>query len=136
MKKVDAAAAEKTRAQMLAMLPKARADAARGADRAAGVIAARRAAFEAYRASLGPAQLSAPGTLSVATSSHGATRVDDPAGRPLVRVDPAYVRRDPARLHLLALSLVPHPTTDPNATWQDASYQALDLAALAALVGE
>lgn len=136
MRKVDAAAAEKTRAQLLASLPKMRADAARQSASGSQAIAQRRAAFDAYRASFTTAQLSAPGTISGATTRERVQRVDDPAGRPLARIDPAYSRRDPKRVHVIAVSVAPQPKTDPEYAWQQASYEALDFDALAALLGE
>jgi hypothetical protein len=134
MKRVDPAGAEKTRARMLASLPKMRADAARQSAAAAEATAKRRAAFDAYRASLTPAQLASQGTISGSTTRAGASRVDDPSGRPLARVDPGYAQRDPRKLHLVVVSVAPQPTTDPDHAWQQASYEALDFGALAALL--
>ncbi|MBX3305937.1 MAG: hypothetical protein KF751_07770 [Nitrospira sp.] len=63
-------------------------------------------------------------------------RVDDPAGKPLARVDPAYTQRDPRRIHVLVVALSPQPKTDPNHVWFKASLEALDYAALGKLLSE
>lgn len=136
MRKVDAAGAEKARAKMLASLPKMRADSARQTAKATETMGRRRAAFDAYRASFTTAQLAAPGTISGTTTRDGVLRVDDPAGKPLARVEPGYARRDPKRIHVLTVGVAPQPKTDPEYAWQQASYEALDYAALAALLGE
>jgi hypothetical protein len=134
MLKLDPVAAEKTRAKMLASLDRMRADAAKQSAAGTEAVAKRRAAFEAYRASLTPAQLAGPGTMSGATTRDGARRVDDPAGKPLARIDPAYAKRDPKRVHVITVSLAPQPKTDPEYAWQQASYEALDFEALAGLL--
>jgi hypothetical protein len=134
MRKIDPVAAEKTRAKMLESLPKMRADAARQSARGNEAVAKRRAAFEAYRASLTPAQLAAPGTISGSTTRDGATRIDDPKGRPLARIDPAFASGNPSRIEVIAVSIAPQPKTDPEYAWQQASYEALDYAALARLL--
>ena len=136
MQKVDPAAAEKTRASLLASLDKMRASAAK--NEAAGVQAMtkQRAAFDAYRASLTPAQLAAPGTMGAATTPDGAVRVDDATGKPLAKIDPTYAQRDPKRLHATVVSIAPQPKTDPEYAWQQASYGALDFGALARLLRE
>ncbi len=135
MKKVNAAEAEKLRAQMLASLPKMRADAERQQGAGAQAIATRRASFDAYRASFTLAQLAAQGYLGSATTADGVTlRVDDAKATPLARIDPAYAARDPSKIHLVTVSLAPQPKTDVDYEWHHASLQALDIAALAALV--
>jgi hypothetical protein len=52
----------------------------------------------------------------------------------LAKVDPGYVRRNPNRIHLIVVGLAPQPKADPEYEWQQASYVALDFAALMALV--
>lgn len=136
MKKADPAAAEKTRANLLASLEKMRASAAKNEAAGAQAVTKQRAAFETYRASLSPAQLAAPGTMSGTTTPEGAVRVDDPGGKPLAKIDPAYARRDPKRLHVIVVSVAPQPTTDPEYAWQQTSYEALDFGALANLLRE
>lgn len=136
MKRIDPAAAEKMRADLLATQQKVRASAAKNDAAATQAMTKRRAAFDAYRASLSPEQLAAPGTMSAATTREGALRADDPAGRPLARIDPTFAQRDPKRLHAIVVSVAPQPTTDPEHAWQQSSYEALDFAALAALLRE
>jgi hypothetical protein len=136
MRKVNAAAAEETRAKMLASLPKLRADRDKQNAAATAAMTTRRTAFDAYRASFTPAQLTGPGTISGSTTRDGVIRVNDPAGKVLARIDPAYARRDPGRVHVIAVSVAPQPKTDPEYAWQQASYEALDFDALAALLKE
>jgi hypothetical protein len=136
MQKVDPGAAAKVRTQLLGSLDKMRADASRQAAAGTGALAKQRSAFDAYRASFTPAQLKAPGTISGATTRDGVVRVDDPAGRPLARIDPGYARRDPDRVHVIAVSLAPQPKTDPEYAWQQASYEAIDFDAVAGLLSK
>jgi len=136
MKRIDPAAAEKMRADLLATQQKVRASAAKNDAAETQPITKQRAAFDAYRASLTPEQLAAPGTMSAATTREGAVRADDPAGRPLARIDPTFAQRDPKRVHAIAVSVAPQPKTDPEYEWQQASYEALDFGALAALLRE
>lgn len=136
MRKVDAAGAEKARAQMLASLQKMRADSARQSASTTQAMTKRRSAFDAYRASFTPAQLSGPGFISGTTTPQGVPRVDDPAGKALAKIDPGYGRRDPKRVHIITVALAPQPKTDPEYAWQQASYEALDFSALAALLAE
>ena len=134
MQKTDPAAAEKMRASLLASLDKTRRAAAQQAEAGTQALARQRAAFDAYRASFGPPQLAAPGTMSGSTTREGVRRVDDPAGRPLARVDPAWAARDLRRVQLIVVSIAPQPRTDPEHAWQQASYEALDFGALARLL--
>ncbi|MGH6622522.1 MAG: hypothetical protein ACREBN_01050, partial [Burkholderiaceae bacterium] len=123
MKRVDPDAAEKTRTNLLASQEKMRASAAKNEAAAKQAITKRRAAFDAYRASLTPEQLAAPGTMSTVTTREGAIRADDPAGKPLAKVDPTFSRRDPKRLHAIVVSVAPQPKSDPEYAWQQASYE-------------
>lgn len=134
MQKADPAAAEKTRAKLLASLEKIRASAAKNDAAGTQAITKRRAAFDAYRASLTPEQLAAPSTMSSATTRDGAVRADDPAGKPLAKIDPTFARRDPKRLHAIVVSVAPQPKTDPEYAWQQASHENLDFGALAGLL--
>lgn len=136
MKKIDPALAEKTRAQMLASLNAIRTSQVRQSAAAEQSIKRQRSAFDAYRASLTPAQLRAPGRIGNAMTRDGVVRVDDPAGMAWARIDPSYALRDPARIHIIVVSLAPQPKTDPEYAWQQASYQALDYAELARLLSE
>lgn len=136
MKRVDPEAAEKTRTNLLASQEKLRASSAKNEAAATQAITKRRAAFDTYRASLTPEQLAAPGTMSAATTREGAIRADDPAGRPLAKVDPVFSRRDPKRLHVFVVSVAPQPKSDPEYAWQQASYEELDFRALAGLLRE
>jgi hypothetical protein len=134
MKSINAAEAEKTRTQMLAALSKMRADSARQSGQAEQWLAQQRRAFDAYRASFTSAQLASPGTLSHLVTRDKVIRVDDPAGKQLARVDPYYAQRDPGRIHLIVVGVGPQPRTAPNHAWHQASLDALDYAALAAVL--
>lgn len=136
MKKINAADAEKTRTQLLASLKKMRVDSTRQSAKAAQWTTQQRNAFDAYRASFTPAQLAMPGTISNSMTPDKVIRVDDPAGKPLAKVDPAYAQRDPQHIHLIVVGLSPQPKTDPNYAWFKASLEALDYAALAKLLSE
>jgi hypothetical protein len=109
VKKVNPVEAEKTRVQMLAALAKIREQSARQNASAAELQAARAKVSEEQRRRF----------------------VKE---TPLAKVDPGYVRRNPNRIHLIVVGLAPQPTTDPEHVWQQASYEALDFAALMALV--
>ena len=63
-------------------------------------------------------------------------RVDDPKGKRLAKVDPAYAQRDPRLIHLIVVGLSPQPKTDPNYPWFNASLEALDYTALGKLLSE
>lgn len=136
MKKINAAEAEKMRTKMLASLKKMRADSTRQSAKAAQWTTQQRNAFDAYRASFTPAQLAMPGTISNSMTPDKVIRIDDPAGKPLAKVDPAYAQRDPRRIHLIVVGLSPQPKTDPNSAWFKASLDALDYAALGKLLSE
>lgn len=136
MKAVDPKLAEKTRAQMLASLPELRARAASQSAAATEATTRQRAAFDAYRASLTVQRLRAPGTISSATTRDGVSRVDDPSGKPLARIDPAFAKREPGRAHVIVVSVAPQPKTDPEYAWQQASFEALDYSALSSLLGD
>jgi hypothetical protein len=134
VRKVNAAEAEKTRTQMLAALEKSRARSAKaGPD---NFLAKQRSAFDAYRASFSPAQLASPGSISHTMLRDGVMRVDDPAGKPLAKLDPRYPMRSSKGIHVIAVSLAPQPKTDPNHAWFHASLEALDVAALEKLLSD
>jgi ElaB/YqjD/DUF883 family membrane-anchored ribosome-binding protein len=109
MKKVNAVEAEKARVQMMAALAKMREQSARQNARAAELEAARAKVLEEQTKKF----------------------VDE---TPLAKVDPGYVRRNPNQIHLIVVGLAPQPKTDPEYEWQQASYEALNFAALMALV--
>jgi len=136
MKKVNATEAEKTRTQLLAALPKMRADRTGQLDKAAQWTTQQRNAFATYRASFTATQLVAPGTISNSMTRDNVIRVDDPEGKPLAKVDPAYAQRDPRRIHVIVVELSPQPKTDPEYEWFNASLEALDYAALGKLLSE
>jgi hypothetical protein len=77
--------------------------------------------------------LRGPATISGELANKAVQRVDDPKGRPIVRVDTARAQRDPVKIKLL---VVPQHSvaTDEDHQWQVASCTALDYAALAALL--
>ena len=136
MKKINAGEAEKMRTQMLASLEKMQAERARQSGQAAQWMTQQRQAFDAYRASFTPAQLAAPGTISHSMTRDNVIRVDDPGGKRLAKVDPAYAQRDPRRIHVIVVGLSPQPKTDPNSAWFKAALEALDYAALGKLLSE
>jgi hypothetical protein len=136
MKKLNAMEAEKTHTQLLASLEKIRAESARQSGKAAQWMTQQRSAFDAYKASFTAAQLAAPGTISHSMTREKVIRVDDPAGKPLAKVDPAYAQRNPRRIHVIVVGLSPQPKTDPNSAWFKASLEALDYAALGKLLSE
>ena len=135
MKKVNVTEAEKTRTQLLASVSKMRADRTRQSDKAEQWTTQQRKAFDTYRASFTAAQLAAPGTISH-SMTRDVIRVDDPEGKPLAKVDPAYAQRDPRRIHMIVVGLSPQPKTDPEYEWFNASLAALDYAALGKLLSE
>jgi RNA-binding protein YhbY len=136
MKKINAEEAEKMRTQMLASLKTMRAKSARQSVQAAQWMTQERQAFDAYRASFTRAQLAMPGTISNSMTRDKVIRVDDPEGKRLAKVDPAYAQRDPRHIHLIVVGLSPQPKTDPNYAWFKASLEALGYAALAKLLSE
>jgi hypothetical protein len=134
MKKMDPAGAEKMRVKMERDLEKVRADEARAYAQSNNAIASTRAEFDEYRASFSAAQLREPATISGQTYRKVVPRVDDPKGRALVRINPADAQRDPSRIRLLVIPQY-SVATDEDHQWQVASRNALDYAALAALLG-
>jgi hypothetical protein len=133
MKKVNPAAAEDMRVRMERDIAKMRADEARVHAKSNDAVAGTRAEFDAYRASFSAAQLREPATISGAVYRKTVMRVDDPKGRPMVRVNTAVAQRDPGRIKLF---VIPQNSvaTDEDHQWQVASRNALDYAALAALL--
>jgi hypothetical protein len=135
MKKMDPAGAEKMRVRMERDIERMRADEARVHSQSNDAVAQTRAEFDAYRASFPTAQLREPATISGTTFRKVVMRVDDPKGRPIVRVDKARAQRDPNRIRLLVIPQY-SVATDEDHQWQVASRNALDYAALAALLNE
>jgi len=133
MKKVNPAAAEDLRVRMERDIAKMRADEARVHAKSNDAVAGTRAEFDAYRASFSAAQLREQSTISGAVYRKTVMRVDDPKGRPIVRVDAAAAERDPGRIKLLVIPQN-NVATDEDHQWQVASRNALDYAALAALL--
>jgi hypothetical protein len=133
MKKVNPAAAEDMRVRMERDLAKMRADEARVHAKSNDAVAGTRAEFDAYRASFSDAQLREQATISGATYRKTVMRVDDPKGRPIVRVNTAVAQRDPGRIKLFVIPQY-SVATDEDHQWQVASRNALDYAALAALL--
>jgi hypothetical protein len=113
-----------------------RAAGARQSGKAEQWMTQQRSAFDAYRTSFTAAQLAAPGTISNSMTRDNVIRVDDPAGKPLAKVDPAYAQRDPQHIHVIVVGLSPQPKTDPNSAWFKASLEALDYTALGKLLSE
>jgi hypothetical protein len=117
MKKVNPAAAEDMRVRMERDIAKMRADEARVHAKSNDAVASTRAEFDAYRASFSAAQLREPATISGAVYRKTVMRVDDPKGRPMVRVNTAVAERDPGRIKLL---VIPQNSvaTDEDHQWQ------------------
>lgn len=89
-----------------------------------------------YRASFSARQLQGPASPNGRRPS-GITRVDDQSGRALVKVDPAYRRLDPNRVHLIFVARTVGPAADPvpgRHSWMQRAVDRLDYAALAALL--
>jgi hypothetical protein len=133
MKKVNPAAAEDMRVRMERDIAKMRADEAHVHAKSNDAVAGARAEFDAYRASFSAAQLREPATISAATYRKTVMRVDDPKGRPIVQINAALAQRDPGRIKLLVIPQY-SVATDEDHVWQVASRNALDYAALAALL--
>lgn len=124
------------RRQMLTSLDKMQKERARQSGQATQWMTQQRSAFIAYRALFTPAQLATPGTISNSMTPAKVIRVDDPEGKPLAKVDPAYAQRDPRHIHVIVVGLSPQPKTDPNYAWFKSSLEALDHAALGKLLSE
>jgi hypothetical protein len=133
MKKVNPAAAEDMRVRMERDIAKMRADEARVHAKANDAVAGTRTEFDAYRASFSTSQLREQATISGAVYRKSVMRVDDPKGRPIVRVSTAAAERDPGRIKLLVIPQY-SVATDEDHQWQVASRNALDCAALAGLL--
>jgi hypothetical protein len=135
MIEADPATAGQMRARLERDLEKLRRDEARVHAQSSSAVAGTRNAFEAYRASFAATQLREPATIGAQLFRNAVPRVDDPQGRPIVRVDVARAQRAPNRITLL---VVPQYSvaTDEDHAWQVAARQALDYAAIAALLDE
>lgn len=134
VRKVDPAAAEQMRMRMERDLEKMRRDEARTHAQANDAVARTRSAFDAYRASFSPARLQEPASISPQLYRDAVPRVDDPQGRPIVRVDEARARRAPDRISLLVIPRY-SVATDEDHAWLVASWAALDYAAIARQLG-
>lgn len=133
MIKVNPAQAENMRARMERDIERLRRDEARAHSQSNSAVAGTRTAFAAYRASLTPARLREPATISNTLFRNAVPRVDDPAGRPIVQVNTARALRSPGRISLLVIPQY-SVATDEDHPWQVASRNALDYAAIAALL--
>jgi hypothetical protein len=92
--------------------------------------------LRAYRASFSAAQLQGPARPNGRRDS-GIGRVDDPRAKMEVKVDPAYRRLDPTRIHLIFVRPESAMATDTNPVryqWQLAVNAAINYAALAKLL--
>ena len=134
VRKVDPAAAEQMRARMERDLEKMRRDEARTLAQSNDAVARTRGAFDAYRASFTAGRLREPATISSQLYRDAVPRVDDPQGRPIVRVDEARAVRLRDRINLLVIPRY-SVATDEDHAWLVASWAALDVAAIAGLVG-
>jgi len=134
VKKVDPAAAEQMRSRMERDLEKLRRDEARTLAQSNDVVARTRGAFDAYRASFTVGRLREPATISSQLYRDAVPRVDDPQGRPIVRVDEARAVRLRDRINLLVIPRY-SVATDEDHSWLVKSWAALDVAAIAGLVG-
>lgn len=135
MKKLDPASAEKMRERMERDIARMRADETRAYSQSNEAVARTRAGFDKYRASFSAAQLLEPATIGSELAFNAVQRVDDPKGKPIVRVDLARVQRDPQKNKLLVIPQY-SVATDEDHEWQVASRKALDYAAIAALLDE
>jgi hypothetical protein len=133
MKKLDPANAEKMRERMERDLARIRADEARVLASSTNAVAQRRAGFDKYRASFSAARLREPATIGTELAFNAVQRVDDPKGKPIVRVDTTRAQRDPQKIKLLVIPQY-SVATDEDHEWLVASRKALDYAAIAALL--
>jgi hypothetical protein len=133
MIKMNPAEAGKMRARMERDLERLRADEARAHSMSNESVARTRSAFDAYRASFSAAQLKAPATLSGELFQGAVPRVDDPKGRPIVKVSTSVAQRTPGSIRLLVIPQY-SVATDEDHEWQVASRNALDYEAIAALL--
>jgi hypothetical protein len=133
IRKMDPAAAEKMRERMERDLEKMRKDEARVHAQSNAAVAATRSEFDDYRASFSAARLREPASISPKVFRQTVLRVDDPQGRPIVRVDASRMQGDPKRIRLLVIPQHSVPTDEDHA-WQVAARAALDYAAIAALL--
>jgi hypothetical protein len=99
-------------------------------------LAAQRDDLLAYRASFSAAQLQQPARPNGNRES-GIGRVDDPNGQMRVKVDPAFRRLDPNKIHLIYVSPQRAMSTDTipgRFQWMKNYSEAIDYAALAKLL--
>ena len=135
LKKIDAAAAEEQRVAMMKVLQEEKVRRPKLEAEGDAALAKELAALVAYRASFSPQQLqgqASPGAMRPG----GGVRVDDPKGRKLVTVDPEFAKLPADRLHLMRVFRggVAQDPVPGRYAWQRQSNDALDYAALAALV--
>ena len=135
MKQVDPTAAEQMRVRMERDLDRLRRDEARAYAQSDDAVARTRTAFDAYRASFSAARLREPATIGTQLFRDAIPRVDDPQGRPIVRVDEARALRAPGRITLIVIPRY-SVSTDEDHAWLVAAQSALDHAAIAALLAK
>lgn len=136
MRKIDARSAETTRTALLQVMSEEKVRRTKMEADSDAAFVRQAAAWRAYRASLSPAQLDAPAALGV-PGSDGVVRVDDPRGRRLVKVDPAFAALPPGDVHLIRVFRGdwPHDPVPGRTEWARRTNDTLDFEALAALAG-
>jgi len=135
LKKINAAAADEQRAAMMAVLQEEKVRRPKIEAEGDAALAKELAELSAYRATFSALQLqgqASPGAMRPG----GGVRVDDPKGRKLVTVDPAFSKLPPDRVHLIRVFRggVAQDPVPGRYAWQRQSNDALDYAALAALL--
>ena len=135
LKKINPAAADAQRDAMMKVLQEERVRRPKLEAEGDAALAKEMADLGAYRASFSPQQLQGQATPG-AMRPGGGVRVDDPKGRKLVTVDPAFSKLPADRVHLLRVFRggVAQDPVPGRYAWQRQSNDALDYAALAALL--
>lgn len=132
--KIDAAAAEKQRAALMTAVENEKATRPKFEAEQDARLAGKHDQLQTYRRGMTPAQLQAQ--ASIGHFPDGRVRVDDPAGRKLVKLDPALAGLAPDAIHFLRVFVGGVPT-DPvpgRWPWRERFKAAVDLTALHALI--
>jgi hypothetical protein len=135
LKKINPAAADQQRTAMMAMVQEEKLRRPKLEAEGDAALAKEAAELAAYRASFSAQQLqgqASPGAIR----PRGGVRVDDPKGRKMVTVDPAFAKLPADRVHLIRVFRggVAQDPVPGRYAWQRQSNDALDYAALAALL--
>ena len=135
LKKINPAAADEQRAAMMAVVQEEKVRRPKLEAEGDAALAKEASELAAYRATFSAQQLqgqASPGAIRPG----GGVRVDDPKGRRMVTVDPAFAKLPADRVHLMRVFRggVAQDPVPGRYAWQRQSNDALDYAALAALL--